>query len=98
MNQTTNKETDHKLYIFALKILWDFSLSIAIPVVALSLLGEYLDETRGTRPWFLISSFGLSALISAKIVYSKAKKYGNEYQRLVSDNIHGDKDKEIKQL
>ncbi len=95
MDQKQDHDTDRKLYIFALRILGEFSLSIAIPVVLLSMLGEYLDEVRGTRPWFLIGSFAVSALISAKIVYSKAKKYGNEYKKLISNTGDTKENKQV---
>ena len=51
-------------------------------VVALSLLGKYLDQRWQTGPWLLIIGFVLSLLISVLIIYRKAKRYGQEYQKL----------------
>lgn len=75
-------EKDRKLYLFATRIVGDFGFSIAIPVVAFSWVGQYLDERWGTKPWLTVLGFALAALISGKIVYRKAKKYGKEYQEL----------------
>lgn len=75
-------KNDRPYYLFALRIVGDFGVSIAVPVVLLSLLGQYLDEKSGTGPWFLIVGFVLSALVSGRIIYKKAKRYGIEYNKL----------------
>lgn len=82
MPDMPNKTTDREYYLFALRIIGDFGINIAVPVVALVLLGQYLDEKYRTNPWFTILGFALAALVSGKIIYTKAKKYGQEYQAL----------------
>ncbi|MBI5728650.1 MAG: AtpZ/AtpI family protein [Candidatus Magasanikbacteria bacterium] len=82
MEEQNKPKNDHSYYLFALKIVGDFGATISIPIVALALLGKYLDERWQTGPWLLILGFALSLLISGKIIYRKAKKYGREYQKL----------------
>ncbi|MEK7125354.1 MAG: AtpZ/AtpI family protein [Patescibacteria group bacterium] len=73
---------DRQYYLFGLRIAGDFGLTIAIPVVLLVLLGRSLDE-RYQQGWlFTVLAFILAALISGTIIYRKAKKYGQEYQKL----------------
>jgi F0F1-type ATP synthase assembly protein I len=64
---------DRSYYLLALKIVGDFGLSIAAPVVILVLIGEYIDGRFDTAPWFTVSAFFFAALISGLIVYKKNK-------------------------
>ncbi len=73
---------DRSYYLLALRIVGDFGLSIAAPVVILVLIGEYIDGRFHTAPWFTVSAFFFAALISGFIVYKKTKIYGREYQKL----------------
>ncbi len=75
-------KSDRAYYLFGLKIAGDFGASIAVPVVILALLGQWLDEKYDKSPLFLILGFVLAALISAKIIYKKAKVYGEIYQKM----------------
>lgn len=75
-------KNDRAYYLFALRIVGDFGVSIAVPVVLLALVGQYLDGLYGTGPWLLITGFVLSALVSGRIIYKKAKKYGEEYKKI----------------
>lgn len=83
-NQQQNQapKSDRKYYMFGLKIAGDFGISIAAPVVLFALSGQYLDEKYGTGPWLLIAGFVLAAAISAKLIYKKAKRYGEIYQKM----------------
>ncbi len=76
------KTSDRAYYMFALRIVGDFGASIAVPVVLLALLGQWLDEKYHKSPLFLIIGFLFAALVSGKIIYSKAKRYGDEFQML----------------
>ncbi len=78
--QNNNRE----LYIFAMKIVGDFGASIAVPVVILVILGQYLDKKFNVQPWFTISAFAVAAIISGIIIYRKSKQYGIEYQKLTT--------------
>ena len=75
-------KNDRKYYVFAAKIVGDFGVSLFAPAVILSLLGNYADEKWNKRPLFLILGLVLAALVSARIIYRKAKNYGEEYQKL----------------
>lgn len=76
------KPNDRRYWIFGLRIAGDFVLTIAIPVVIFAYLGKQLDIRFGTAPWLLIAGFTLAAVLSALMIYRKAKRYGKEYQQL----------------
>lgn len=73
---------DRKYYLFALKIVGDFGISIAVPVLIFVLIGQYFDDKYHKTSLFTVLGFVLAALITAKIIYKKAKRYGQEYQNL----------------
>lgn len=76
------KTTDREYYLFAVRIMGDFGASIALPLVGFVLLGQYLDGKYNQTPWFTVMGFVLAALLTAKLVHKKAKKYGQEYQAM----------------
>lgn len=82
MEEGQKNQSERRYYLFALRIVGDFGASIAVPVVLCALLGKYIDGKVGHAPLFTILGFVLAALISGKIIYTKAKKYGKEYQQL----------------
>lgn len=83
MESKPNKpNTDRAYYIFALKIIGDFGVAIALPVVVFVLIGNYFDSKYNISPLGTILGFILSALISTKLIYKKAKRYGREYEAL----------------
>lgn len=79
------KTTDRQYYLFALRIIGDFGASIAMPIVILVLIGQYFDEQYHRSPLFTILAFVIAALISGKIIHKKAKRYGNQYQKMVDN-------------
>lgn len=81
-NEPLKPNSERRYYLFALRIAGDFGISIAVPAVLGALLGQYLDELYGHAPLFLVLSLILTAALSAKMIYRKAKKYGEEYQNL----------------
>lgn len=80
--ENQKKTSDRAYYLFALRIIGDFGVSLAIPIVIFVLIGQWLDEKYQKTPWFTVLTFILAALVSGKIIYKKAKKYGVEYQRM----------------
>lgn len=82
MEQPNQPKNDHAYYMFALKIVGDFGASIAVPVVLFVLIGQHFDEKWQKGPLFTILGFVLAALVSGRIIYKKAKRYGQEYQKL----------------
>lgn len=77
---------DRKYMLMGLRIVADFGASIAIPVVVLVMMGQWLDNKYDKLPLFTIIGFVLAALLSGKIVYTKAKQYGKEYSDLEKIN------------
>ncbi len=73
---------DRKYYLFALRIIGDFGASIAVPVVIFVLIGQWLDDKYDKSPWFTVLAFVLAAVLSGRMIYKKAKRYGKEYQDL----------------
>ncbi len=82
LENNPKKATGHQYQLFAFKMLGDFGASIAVPVVLFVLLGQYLDGKYDKSPLFTILGFVLAALASARIIYKKAKRYGEEYKRM----------------
>lgn len=85
-----SKTSDRQYYLFALKIMGDFGASIAVPVVIMVLIGQWLDEKYHTLPLFTVFGFVIAALVTVKIIYKKAKIYDVEYKRL-DQNLNQDK-------
>jgi F0F1-type ATP synthase assembly protein I len=73
---------DRKYLLFAFRIMADIGASIAIPVVLCSMAGKALDARYGTAPWLLIAGFALAAAVSAVVIAKKARRYGEEYEKL----------------
>ncbi|MBI4121930.1 MAG: AtpZ/AtpI family protein [Parcubacteria group bacterium] len=66
----------------ALRIMSDFGVTIAVPVVLFAWLGKRLDLHYQTSPWFLILGFALALLLSGTMVYRKAKIYARLYKKM----------------
>lgn len=84
MDQKPLKIKDREYYLFALRIAGDFGATIAVPVLLLVYIGQKLDLAYSTGNLFTILGFVLAGLISGRIIYKKAKKYGEEYQKLAN--------------
>lgn len=79
---------DRQYMMLGIKIIGDFGAVIAVPVVVFVLIGQWLEGKYGHAPWFTVLAFVLAALLSARMIYKKAKWYGEEYKRL--DKKSGD--------
>jgi len=55
----------------ALGLAWNLGYTIAVPIVALALLGRFLDKKLGTTPWLLLFGILLSVAVSSWVVYKK---------------------------
>lgn len=82
MDQPKQTKTDRTYYLFASKIVGDFGVTIAIPVVLFVLIGKHFDTKWGTAPLCIILGFIIAALLSGRMIYKKAKRYGQDYQKL----------------
>lgn len=80
--QKSSQAKSRQYYMFAFRIMGDFGASIAVPVVLFVLAGQYLDEKYHRSPLFTILGFVLAALVSARLIYKKAKIYGEGYKKL----------------
>jgi F0F1-type ATP synthase assembly protein I len=76
--------SDAIYYRFAAKVFADFSGSIAVPAVAAALLGKWLDEKYNTEPRYLILLLVLALLLTAVIVWKKAKSYRDQYEKIIN--------------
>ena len=84
------KNSDRQYHLFAFKIMGDFGASIAVPVVIMVILGQWLDNKYQSLPIFTIFGFIIAGLVSIKIIYKKAKIYGEEYKK-IGENLNQDK-------
>jgi hypothetical protein len=76
---TRRQTTDRDYIVFAVRIMADFGLALALPAVAFAEAGKWADARYGTRPWLLIASLAIAALVSGTYIYRKAKAFGAEY-------------------
>ena len=82
MDNKNEKDKSREYYLFAFRIIGDFGASIAVPVVLLAMLGQYLDEKYGTTPWLTALGFALAAYITYRLIRRKATDYGEQYKKL----------------
>lgn len=82
MNEPKPQKSDREYYLFALKIVGDFGITLAAPVVIFVLIGQHFDEKYGHYPFFTVSAFIVSAVLSGLIIWRKAKKYGEIYRKM----------------
>lgn len=76
------RDNDRRTMLFALRIVGDFGVTIAVPIVFFAVIGKRLDAAYGTAPWFLVAGFVLAAVISAVTIVRKTKRYAKEYEEL----------------
>jgi F0F1-type ATP synthase assembly protein I len=55
----------------AIGLAWELGYTIAVPLVALALLGRYFDKKLGTSPWLLLLGILVSIALSSWLVYKK---------------------------
>ena len=86
VKKPSEKTTVRAYQLFALRIIGDFGAVIALPIIGFVLIGQHLDSRYDRSPLFTVLGFIIAALISAKIIHGKAKKYGREYQSMVDND------------
>jgi membrane protein implicated in regulation of membrane protease activity len=74
--------TDRRYILLAFRIMGEFGASIAIPVVALAVLGKKLDTMYGTAPYLRVTGFVIAAVITAALINKRARDFGKEYEAL----------------
>jgi F0F1-type ATP synthase assembly protein I len=63
------KQIDSQWSVFSLAM--ELGYMIAIPIVAMALLGRFLDKKLETSPWFLLAGICVSILLTTYLVYKK---------------------------
>jgi F0F1-type ATP synthase assembly protein I len=58
----------------AISLAWELGYSIAIPLVALALVGRFLDKKLGTSPWIFLAGILVAITLSSWLVYKKTKE------------------------
>jgi len=81
-NSKKSTNIERKYYVFAMKIAGDFGATIAVPVVLFALIGQKLDSAYGTKSLYLVVGMILAAILTARMIYTKSKKYGQQFQDL----------------
>ena len=77
----SKKTSDAAYYRFAMRIIGDFGVSMAVPAVIAAFVGIWLDRKLGTTPWFMI--IGLVAAFTS--TYLVIKKKAVHYAKLFED-------------
>ncbi len=84
---TTKDSKDRKYAILAMKIAGDFGATLAVPVVLLVLLAQWLQGRYDFGIWIIILAFAVAALISGNSIFKKAKYYSKRYQDIEKEEI-----------
>ena len=79
MTNQNNSGQYGRYMAFGLKIVSDFGATIAVPVVAFVFLAQAAERRYGIGGWLTIVAFAIAAIITAKLIVTKAKRYGKEY-------------------
>lgn len=78
----SDKEIERRARVLGFKIAGTIAYLIAAPLVFFVIIGVLLDRKFGTLPWLTILGFILAGLASIRLVRSKAKELGREYEAL----------------
>ena len=74
---------EERAYLFlAFRIIGELGAVIAIPAVALSLAGKWLDGRYGTSPFLTICGFAVAAVITSVSIARKARAFAREYDAI----------------
>lgn len=76
-------DNSRKAYVFAFKAFGDFGVTIAAPAVAAALAGKWLDAKSLSYPKYTILLLTIAFVLTAVMLVRKARRYGEEYKRLL---------------
>lgn len=76
------KNKDRAYQMLGLRIVGDFGVTIAAPIVLFVLVGQWLDDKYTRTPLFTVLGFVLAAVLSGRVIYKKAKTYGDAYKNI----------------
>ncbi len=68
--------------MLGMRIIGEFGVIIAAPIVIFALLGKWLDGLYDTAPLFLVGGFIVAALMSGLSIYRRAQRFGKEYMSI----------------
>jgi len=78
----SKKTSDAAYYRFAVRIMSDFGIVIAVPVVIAVFGGIWLDRKFDATPWFMVIGL-IGAMVSTYLVIQKkAKDYAKQFEDL----------------
>ena len=70
-----------KAWVSSLNLAFQLGYTIAIPLVALTLLGRFLDKKFGTSPWLLIAGVIISLIITSWFIFIKINRIMSDLDR-----------------
>jgi len=75
-----SKKPDAYYVRLALRIAADFGVSIAVPALVATYVGQKLDTRFQSHPWLLIACLVVAFTLTAHWLVKKAKIYQNMYE------------------
>ena len=78
-----NKGISRQTTLLGLRIIGDFGVAIAVPVILFVILGQWLDARyTGGKNYFTILGFIFAAVVTARLVYRRAKYYEKAFKEI----------------
>ncbi|MFA6131543.1 MAG: AtpZ/AtpI family protein [Patescibacteria group bacterium] len=74
--------SDAAYYRFAMRIVGDFGVSIAVPAVLAAFGGIWLDRQLGTTPWLLFAGLIAAFTSTYLVIKKKATDYAKKFDEL----------------
>lgn len=87
MDETEDKTTkkpvsDAEYYRFAMRVVGDFGVSIAVPAVVAAFVGIWLDRKLDTTPWLMIIGLVAAFASTYLVIKKKANDYAKQFDKL----------------
>ncbi len=73
---------ERRSYLLGIKIVGDVGAAIAVPIIALVLVGKWLQAKYGFEPFGIIGGFIIASAISVVLIRRKVRWYTAEYKSL----------------
>ncbi len=80
--QKKRSGSDEAYYRFALSVLGDFGVTLALPAVVAAFGGIALDRFFHTAPWLLILCLVLAFVGTFLVIRKKAYRYAKEFDEI----------------
>jgi F0F1-type ATP synthase assembly protein I len=82
--------TDRAYYLFASKVVGEMCGIIAVPVVILAFLGNWIDDRYGFSPFATIGGMIIAGILSSISIYRKTLEFSEEYKKITSTSTPKD--------